>query len=149
MPHGIQHVIHRHLRHVGRARALLKHARAHKDRVPRVAGLAGLVEVVRAADVGFRGVADEIDRVGRGVDAVGVFAPLPEQAGGEVEGAELGLAEGDGLELLARDGFEHGFEAGAQGAHADAAEAVVRGPDDVVVGEEDGGPFVEGGGAGA
>ena len=144
VPDRIEHGVHRHLGLVRRLGPLLEDARAHEDRVPGVVGLAGLVEVVGPADVGLGCVADEVDGVGGLVDAVGIFAPLLQEAGRELEGAELGFAKGDGLELLARDGLEHGLERRAEGAHSDAREAVVGGPDDVVVGEEDGWAFPEG-----
>ena len=80
---------------------------------------------------------------------MGVLAPLLQEAGGEAEGADLGFAEGGGLQVAACHGLVEGFDGGAQGTHPEPCVLVGSGPDDVVVGEEDGGAFVEGGGAGA
>ena len=60
----------------------------------------------------------EIHRLGRLIDAVRVLAPLLEQAGRELERADLGFPEGGGDEVAAGHGFVEGFEGGAEGAHA-------------------------------
>ena len=145
--HRFEHVVNCHLRIECRLRACLEDACPDQDRIPGIFCLATLVELVRAPNVRLRRVANKVHRVGRLIDAVSVFPPLLQQAGRELKRTQLRLAESDGLELLASDGFEHGFEGGTESAHADAAEAVVSGPDDVVVREEDGWALVEGLGA--
>ena len=72
-----------------------------------------------------------------------ILPPLPQQSRRELERPELWLPERDGLQFCPRDGLKHGLETRAQGAHANAGETVVSGPDDVVMGEEDGGTLVE------
>lgn len=129
--HRFQHIVRRVLGREFRLRTFLEDAGAHEDGIPRVFGL--LVELIGAADVGFRGVAHEVHGLRRGVNAVCVFAPLLQEAGGELEGADLGFAEGGRLEFFARHGFEHGFQGQPEGAHADARQVVRRRPDDVVV----------------
>jgi hypothetical protein len=116
--------------------ALLVDTSLDEDRVP--VGLVGvLVELVGATDVRLGSVADKVDSRGGLVDTVSILAPALEQACGEFKGADLGLAVGSRLELLAGDGLVHGLEGHAEGAHANAGQVVRSAPNDVVVGEED------------
>lgn len=121
--------------------AFLVYTGLDEDRVPGV--LAVLVVLVGATNVGFRSVANEVYGLRWLVDAMCSLAPLPEKTSGELKRANLRLAEGSGDKLFAGYSLEHSLERAAERTHAKASEIVRRGPDDVVVGEEDWRSFVE------
>jgi hypothetical protein len=131
---------------VFRLRAGLVDTGADKNRVPCVCAV--LVVLVGAADVGFGSVADEIDSLRRRVDTVSRLTPLLEETGGELKGADLGLAESGSDQFVASHGLEHGFERATKSAHTEASKIVGCRPHDVVVREEDRRAFVEVLGAG-
>lgn len=70
-----------------------------------------------------------------------VFAPLLEETGRKLEGSELRLAEGDGVEFFAAgEFFEQLLDYFAEGVYAQTDVFVGGGPDDIVVGKVDGRP---------
>jgi len=146
--HGIQDRVDSHTGFIRRLRTLLVDTRPHEDGIPVILGL--LVEQIRAPDIRLRGVADEVHCLGRSVNAVLILSPLLQQAGCEFKGADLGLAEGDGVEFLAlAQVLEEHLDHLAKSAHAQTHVVVGGGPDNVVVREVDLWALVEGLGEGA
>lgn len=106
-------------------RALLEDTRLHEDRKPiGIATALGFVEFIGAANIGLWRIANEVHGIRGPVDAVVVLAPLTEQSSCKLERPQLGLAEGNRRQLLARDGLEERLERGAQRAHSDPAVLV-------------------------
>ena len=144
MPNRIQHRIDRHLRHIRRPSPFPKHPRPHQNTIPgRIPRLSTLIELIRAANVTLRGIPHKVHRIRRTINPVRIFPPLPQQSRRELKPSSLWLPERDRPQFLSRDGFEHGLQTRAQGAHADAGETVVSSPDDVVMREEDRRTLVE------
>lgn len=117
---GIEDVIGNLPRREARHGTICKDTGLYEDGEPGIpVAPGGVVVLVGAADIGLGGVADEVDRFGGRVDAVRLLPPLLKQSRGELEGAELRLAEGDGVQLFTRDGLVEGLCGGAEGAHPD------------------------------
>src|SRR5215469_6316233 len=135
MLNSVKHVVHYRPWRESRRRTHLKYASSDQDGVPSVLGL--LAELIRAPNVRLGSVANKIHSVQRRINAVRVPAPLLQKPGRELERSDLRFAECGRLQLISRDGLEHGFEADAQSAHADSREVMGRAPNDVVVREED------------
>jgi hypothetical protein len=142
MSDSIEHCLDNSRRLKTRRGAFLVDTSLDEDGVP-VSVFGVCVVLVRSTDVGLWGVSDEVDCFGRRINPMRIFPPLLEQAGGKLEGAELGFAEGGRLQFPAGDCLEHGLERHTKGAHADAGKVMRSTPDDVVVREEDWWTFIE------
>lgn len=112
--------------------------------------VADLVETIRATNVRFGSISDEVDGARRLVDAVGILSPLAEKSHGEFICTELWFTEGKRVQFFPGHCVIHRLERSAEGTHTEARVLVGSGPDNVIVGEEDGwalieclGPFLE------
>lgn len=139
----LQHIVHGHLGRVCRPRTFAEHSGAHQDGMPVGAGASLLVKLVRTPDVRLWGIADKVHRLRGSVDAVGVFPPLLEKTGSELERTDLRFAERDRLQLLARDRLEHGLQRRTKGSHADAGVGVRGCPHNVVMRKVNWRSFIE------
>jgi hypothetical protein len=130
--HRIQYGVDGHSGFVGRLGPFLIYTCPHKDGIPVIFGF--LIEQVRTADITLRGIANEVDSLGRTVDTMLVFAPLLQESGSEFESTDLGFSESNGVQFLAfGDVFEEDFDCFAESSHAETYVVVGCGPDNVVV----------------
>merc|ERR1712070_413058 len=123
MHHSVEDVVDRDIWDEVRGGTVLVHTSLHEDRVPGVCGV--LVELVGATDVRFRSVTNEVHRLRRGIDAVHVFSPLLQEAGGELEGANLWLTESSGLQLFTSDSLVHGLERKTKSTHTQTGKVML------------------------
>lgn len=105
--------------------------------------VANLVETIRATNVRLGSISDEVDGAWRLVDAVGVLPPLAEKSHGEFICTELWLTEGNRVQFFSGHCVVHRLKRSAEGTHTEARVLVGSGPDNVIVGEEDGWAFIE------
>lgn len=133
--HGVQDGVDGSLGLVSRLRTILVDTGLDQDAVPLVVRV--LVVQVRAANIGLGSVADKVDSVGRGVEAVLLASPLLQEPRRKLECADLGLTEGVCVELalLLGNVLEGDLEHAAESTHTQTHVVVGRRPDDIVVRE--------------
>jgi hypothetical protein len=90
------------------------------------------------------GVSNKVDGLRRSVNTVSVLAPVLQKTSSELESTNLRLAKGNCFQLFASDGLVHSLEGNAESAHTETSMFVGSGPDDIVVGEEDGRALIQG-----
>lgn len=129
---------------VSRLGTILVYTGLDEDAMPIV--LRMLVVSVGTADVTLGRVADEVDSLGRRVEAMLVTTPLLQQTGSELKSADLGLAEGMCMQLplLLGNVAENNLEHAAECAHTETDIVVGSRPNNIVVGEENGRTLVTG-----
>jgi len=138
---GIQDVGNGGLGLEARSGASLVYTGLDEDGVPVL--ISDLVELVGSTDIRLRSVTDEVDSVRRSVNTVSDLAPMLQKTSSELECANLGLAKGNGLQVLTSDGLVHGLEGDTKSSHAETGVFVGSRPDDIVVREEDWGTLLK------
>lgn len=146
---GIENVVDGDAGLVGRLGTLLVDTSLDEDAVPVV--ISHLVDGVGATDVTLGSVTDEVDGGGRSNETVLSVAPLAHETRSELEGRDLGLAEGVGVQLAlaTSEVLEGNLEHAAESAHAETDVLVGSRPDNIVVGEVERRTLVESLGSGA
>lgn len=74
--YSVKDVIHRSHRGKSRFGTFFKNARTNENRVPSILGVGRVIELVRAPDIGFWRVANEVNRLWWLIDAMHIFPPL-------------------------------------------------------------------------
>lgn len=106
--------------------------------------VADLVETIRATNVRLGSISDEVDGAWRLVDAVGILSPLAEKSHSEFICTKLWFTEGNRVQFFSGHCVVHRLKRSAESTHTEARVLMGSGPDNVIVGKEDGWTLVEG-----